>query len=59
MARTLDGDKLLRLQLPLSGDTPVTLASGQDSPFGIAVDSTSVYWVNHATGGSVMKATPK
>src|SRR5579885_2418462 len=34
----------------------VTLASGQGGPFGIAVDGTSVYWVNFGDGG-VMKAS--
>lgn len=33
-----------------------TLASGQGGPYGIAVDSTSVYWTNYA-GGTVMKVS--
>jgi hypothetical protein len=34
--------------------TPVPLASGQNRPYGIAVDSTNVYWLNSGDG-TVMK----
>jgi sugar lactone lactonase YvrE len=45
-----------------SGGAVTSLATGQDMADGIAVDATSVYWVNagSASGtGSVMKLTPK
>lgn len=36
--------------------SPITLASGQNAPFGIAVDDGFVYWTNYE-GGTVMKVS--
>jgi hypothetical protein len=44
----------LVLKVPLSGGNPLSLASGLAAPRDIAIDATSVYWVNE-TGGTVMK----
>jgi hypothetical protein len=44
-----------------SGGAAISLATRQDKPWGIAVDATSVYWVNAGSSGtgSVIKLSPK
>lgn len=47
------------MKVPRVGGAPLTLASAQDNPGFIAVDSTSVYWANQGTnvGGGLSAPT--
>jgi len=42
------------MKVPIAGGSPITIATGQTGPFGVAVDSAYVYWTNQ-TGGTVMR----
>ena len=51
-----DGGNGVVRSCPLAGcgGGPTVLATLQDNPWGIAVDGTSIYWVNDAAAGSVV-----
>ena len=44
------------MKIALDGGAPTTVAAGQRSVVGIALDDTNVYWTNDGPCGTVMKA---
>src|SRR5690606_37993714 len=40
---------------PIAGGAPITVASGERGPYGLAVDATYVYWARHDFSSGIMK----
>ena len=47
-----DGDTVM--MVPAAGGAPVTLATAQQFPFSMAVDATTLYWVNARGAGEIV-----
>ena len=47
---SINGGNGAVVKAPLDGGAPITLASGQDLPFGVAVDALNVYWTDEDDG---------
>ena len=51
-------DPGLVLELPLAGGPPIVLASQQQGPVALALDATSLYWINGGPAVSVTSSAP-
>jgi len=49
--------RLREIEVAPNGGTPVTLASGEPTPYALALDDTNVYFTTYVANGSVMKLT--
>jgi hypothetical protein len=45
-------------KVAIAGGVPVTLASGQSTPYGIAIDKSFVYWTNSGVGQGSLARVP-
>jgi len=44
------------MKVPIGGGSPTTFAAGQDTPDGVAIDKTNLYWTSYDLDATVMKA---
>ncbi len=45
------------MKADLDGGAPVIIASGRNTPMAIVVNQGSLFWVDYASSGAVMKMT--